>query len=270
MNQASLQRRTELNQSKKMNVVQEHSDRDDLRHIYYCCVEMYTTTPQLGLGWLKSAFRNMISSSCMRAFSVRYCGGLLSYTDEEHIDRIDTHMRLFVVRCLEAGISLDETLRAKYRRFITHPHEFQEGELEDGDIPVDLVGDQVIEMIVTNLIRQEEERQQRAIQQYEHHAKPTPRLPILSKIATTKPKRGETIECAICFETKKVNERVTLNCGHFFCHGCMKQQLKTHHAKTQHANCALCREPIQSMEFSNKTKARPFAKYCAEVHEVDV
>lgn len=57
----------------------------------------------------------------------------------------------------------------------------------------------------------------------------------------------DSVECAICYESKIQNEFVKLTCNHSFCGTCIENTLKT----CTSPRCALCREPIKSMLTTN-------------------
>jgi hypothetical protein len=58
----------------------------------------------------------------------------------------------------------------------------------------------------------------------------------------------EQSECSICYETKDLKLFVNTNCGHSFCHCCMKQTMNS----SIELKCPLCRTKISSLTCKNK------------------
>ena len=54
----------------------------------------------------------------------------------------------------------------------------------------------------------------------------------------------EVSECAVCYDSVKLLDSVTLNCDHQFCGGCIKNLCQI--VQKRHLNCPLCREQICS------------------------
>lgn len=58
-------------------------------------------------------------------------------------------------------------------------------------------------------------------------------------------------DCAICYETTSGDKCVTLNCNHSFCGTCVVSIIKNNN-KIREPSCALCREPIKTITYSDK------------------
>ena len=58
-------------------------------------------------------------------------------------------------------------------------------------------------------------------------------------------------DCAICYEPTVGDKCVTLNCNHMFCGTCVVGIIKNNN-KVIEPSCALCREPIKSITYSDK------------------
>lgn len=82
------------------------------------------------------------------------------------------------------------------------------------------------------------------------------------KLFQVKPKEGDTEEeheCAICYDSIKCVELVTLNCKHEFCGKCVKEQINGVSPK-----CAFCRETMTSIVTKQDTSYNLLATYCLE------
>lgn len=67
-------------------------------------------------------------------------------------------------------------------------------------------------------------------------------------------------DCAICYDPKSVNNLVTLNCNHAFCGACVVGIIKNNN-KVIVPSCALCREPINSIKYSDTNFEDEMAEY---------
>ena len=68
-------------------------------------------------------------------------------------------------------------------------------------------------------------------------------------------------ECAICYESTKLEDSVILNCEHQFCHGCVKQTLATCSSRKK-PTCALCREPMEIFIVKNQNTYDCVSELC--------
>lgn len=68
-------------------------------------------------------------------------------------------------------------------------------------------------------------------------------------------------ECAICYESTKLEDSVILNCEHQFCHGCVKQTLATCNSRKK-PTCALCREPMEIFIVKNQNTYDCVSELC--------
>jgi len=57
----------------------------------------------------------------------------------------------------------------------------------------------------------------------------------------------ELVECIICYENIKCNNYCRLNCGHYFCNPCIKNQIESN----GNIYCALCRRKIKIIYTNN-------------------
>jgi hypothetical protein len=64
-------------------------------------------------------------------------------------------------------------------------------------------------------------------------------------------KSAAECDCAICYEHTDGDKCVTLNCNHAFCGPCIVGIIKNNN-KVIEPSCALCREPIKSITYSDK------------------
>jgi hypothetical protein len=67
-------------------------------------------------------------------------------------------------------------------------------------------------------------------------------------------------ECSICYNVKIVNDLVTLNCNHVFCGTCVVGIIKNNNKVIAPA-CAFCREPINSITYSNTNFENEMMEY---------
>jgi hypothetical protein len=67
-------------------------------------------------------------------------------------------------------------------------------------------------------------------------------------------------ECAICYDTKIGNDLVTLNCNHAFCGECVVGIIKNNN-KVIVPSCALCRENIKSITYSDTNFENEMMEY---------
>ena len=67
-------------------------------------------------------------------------------------------------------------------------------------------------------------------------------------------------ECAICYDPKMINDLVTLNCNHMFCGTCVVGIIKNNN-KVIVPSCALCREPINSIKYSDTNFENEMMEY---------
>jgi len=67
-------------------------------------------------------------------------------------------------------------------------------------------------------------------------------------------------DCAICYESTIDANCVTLNCNHSFCGSCVVNIIKNNN-KVISPSCALCREPIQTITYSDTRFEEDMKKY---------
>jgi hypothetical protein len=67
-------------------------------------------------------------------------------------------------------------------------------------------------------------------------------------------------ECSICYDPKIRNDLVTLNCNHAFCGACVVGIIKNNN-KVIVPSCALCREPINSIKYSDTNFENEMMEY---------
>ena len=67
-------------------------------------------------------------------------------------------------------------------------------------------------------------------------------------------------ECSICYDHKVGHDLVTLNCIHVFCGICVVGIIKNNN-KVVAPSCALCREPIKSITYTNSNFENEMMKY---------
>ena len=67
-------------------------------------------------------------------------------------------------------------------------------------------------------------------------------------------------ECAICYDQKSANNLVTLNCNHAFCGTCVVGIIKNNN-KVIVPSCALCRENIKSITYSDTNFENEMMEY---------
>ena len=67
-------------------------------------------------------------------------------------------------------------------------------------------------------------------------------------------------ECSICYDSKNGNDLVTLNCNHAFCGACVVGIIKNNN-KVIVPSCALCREPISSIKYSDTNFENEMMEY---------
>jgi hypothetical protein len=72
----------------------------------------------------------------------------------------------------------------------------------------------------------------------------------------------KTLECAICYEEIKLLNTVTLNCGHQFCHSCIKNTLQSHQRHYCSPSCALCRETMTTFVMKNEEIIEAVSVHC--------
>jgi hypothetical protein len=64
----------------------------------------------------------------------------------------------------------------------------------------------------------------------------------------------EEKECPICFETREEEEFCELNCGHKFCHKCIKKCMKSMDT------CSLCRTRVETIKTQNDENTKKLEK----------
>jgi len=69
-------------------------------------------------------------------------------------------------------------------------------------------------------------------------------------------------DCSICYETTKLGNTVTINCGHKFCGLCVKRTLETHTNIYISPSCALCRAPIRNFVAKNPDIYNLVVEHC--------
>jgi hypothetical protein len=77
----------------------------------------------------------------------------------------------------------------------------------------------------------------------------------------TKEELETASECAICFESTKLEDSVILNCRHSFCNDCVKQTLATCNRR-KNPTCALCREPMEIFIVKNQNIYDSVSELC--------
>ena len=82
----------------------------------------------------------------------------------------------------------------------------------------------------------------------------------MNMIYDNNPSVTDIIECTICYEPKVVNDLVTLNCNHVFCGSCVVGIIKNNN-KVIAPSCALCREHIQSIKYTDKKFEHEMLEY---------
>ena len=70
----------------------------------------------------------------------------------------------------------------------------------------------------------------------------------------------DTCDCAICYDPKSVYDLVTLNCNHAFCGACVVGIIKNKNNVIE-PSCALCREPIKSIKYSDTNFENEIMEY---------
>jgi hypothetical protein len=69
-------------------------------------------------------------------------------------------------------------------------------------------------------------------------------------------------DCSICYETTKLSDTVTINCGHKFCGSCVKSTLEMHTNIYNSPSCALCRAPMRNFVAKNPDIYNLVAEHC--------
>jgi hypothetical protein len=95
--------------------------------------------------------------------------------------------------------------------------------------------------------------------QFEAEAKKFDIVPLMICMETLEELEVET-ECAICYESHKLEDSITLNCQHKFCHGCISQTLSK--CSKRVPTCALCREPMKTMVIKRETIYESMSAFC--------
>ena len=69
-------------------------------------------------------------------------------------------------------------------------------------------------------------------------------------------------DCSICYETTKLVDTVTINCGHKFCGLCVKRTLETHTNTHNSPSCALCRVTMINFVAKNPDTYNLVVEHC--------
>jgi len=69
-------------------------------------------------------------------------------------------------------------------------------------------------------------------------------------------------DCSICYETTKLGNTVTINCGHKFCGSCVKHTLEMHTNIYNSPSCALCRAPMRNFVAKNSDIYNLVVEHC--------
>ena len=69
-------------------------------------------------------------------------------------------------------------------------------------------------------------------------------------------------DCSICYETTKLSNTVTINCGHKFCGSCVKRTLEMHTNIYNSPSCALCRAPMRNFVAKNPDIYNLVVEHC--------
>jgi hypothetical protein len=71
-------------------------------------------------------------------------------------------------------------------------------------------------------------------------------------------------DCAICYESIKGVDLITLNCSHKFCGSCITHILENHNINSK-PTCALCRTYMCKFDIQNPDVYHLVAKYCVAI-----
>jgi hypothetical protein len=84
-------------------------------------------------------------------------------------------------------------------------------------------------------------------------------VPLLICNETKEELKVET-ECSICYEATLLEDSITLNCQHKFCHDCIKQTLLN--CKSGEPSCALCRKQMEIFIVKKQETYNCISKLC--------